>query len=125
MKAIQRVITEMVPVNMYLVTFDTIWGQPCNPGEHNDCLEHGCMDNEPSYVAEIDPAVIQVTAANYTKLQENVVGRDADWNADGVNGDTHDLRPRLFRTRKEANAHVKYTTERFKNPQPWESFIKF
>lgn len=38
--------------------------------------------------------------------------------------DTHDLRDRWFATEREARDHAEYTERRFKNPAPWESFVK-
>lgn len=39
-------------------------------------------------------------------------------------GDTHDLRSRYFETEQEARDHAEFTEQRFRHPQPWESFIR-
>jgi hypothetical protein len=38
--------------------------------------------------------------------------------------DTHDLRLRWFARETDARAHAEYTLQRWKNPQPWESFVE-
>ncbi|MGH8009584.1 MAG: hypothetical protein ACREQ3_21550, partial [Candidatus Binatia bacterium] len=38
--------------------------------------------------------------------------------------DTHDLRSLWFATKEEAENHERYTMNRYRNPQPWESFIR-
>lgn len=38
--------------------------------------------------------------------------------------DTHDFRPRWFKTKEEAEKHITYTVNRWKHPKPWESFIR-
>jgi len=123
MKSIKRTVVDLVPVGMYLVTFEPVWNNHCNPGEHEDCLDHGCFDNGQDYISEVDPSITKVTEKNYLGL--DVIGKDENLNVKGLFGDdTHDLRPRLFKTLKEAKEHEKYTLDRFKNPQPWESFVK-
>lgn len=125
MKIIKRTIFDNVPVGLYLVTFESIWDSKCNEGKHECCFEHGCGDNEPSYIAEIIPTVVKVTAKNYLVLGEDVIGKDDSFNSKELfEGDTHDIRPRLFKTLKEAKAHIKYTVDRFNNPSPWECFVK-
>ena len=39
--------------------------------------------------------------------------------------DTHDFRDRWFQYKHEAQEHLDDTLRRFKNPQPWESFVTF
>lgn len=125
MMQVTRTVVDNVPVGLFLVTFETIWGAPCNSGEHDDCGEHGCDDNEPTYIADIEPTIAEITTVNYLTLPVDVTDQTIDLNAD-VDGtsDSHDLRPRLFATKEEADAHVAYTVERFNNPQPWEIFVK-
>lgn len=125
MVQVNRTIIDNVPVGLFLVTFETIWGAPCNSGEHDDCCEHGCDDNEPTYIADIEPTIAEITTVNYLTLPVDVTDQTVDLNAD-IDGtsDSHDLRPRLFATKEEADAHVAYTVERFNNPQPWEIFVK-
>lgn len=38
--------------------------------------------------------------------------------------DTHDLRSRFFETREEAEEHLRYTMERWENPEPWCVFVQ-
>lgn len=38
--------------------------------------------------------------------------------------DTHDLRDRWFATEQEAQEHLEYSLNRWRHPQPWESFVK-
>jgi hypothetical protein len=38
--------------------------------------------------------------------------------------DTHDLRDRWFATEEEARGHADYTLKRWRNPEPWESFVR-
>lgn len=121
-KKIKRTIVDLVPVNYYLVSFEAIWGTHCNPGKHDDCSIHGCDDNEPSHIAEVDGSVNKVTQDNYMQL--NAIGMTIESNTNYRYDDTHDLRSRLFKTKHEAVAHMEYTLSRFKNPQPWESFVK-
>lgn len=80
------------------------------------------MDNEPDRVSDVDASVTRVTRSNYLKF--DVIGRDLDWNTSDSYDDTHDLRPRLFATKREAEEHVKATIDKFKNPMPWQSFVK-
>lgn len=125
MKQIKRVITDNVPVGLFLVHFETIMGNRCNDGKHEDCLEHGCLDNEDFYIAEIEHSIIQVTENNYLTLPVNVIDKDEKFNSETLwEGDTHDLRPRLFLTEVEAQDHVKTTLNRWNNPAPWEVFVK-
>lgn len=123
-KKVKRISYDMVPVGLYYVQFNPILSSPCNPGKHDDCVDHGCMDNEPNRISEIDPVIIRVTEKNYDTFSVDVRDRDVTWNDDYVSGDTHDIRPRLFATLKQAKDHASYTLERWKNPQPWESFVK-
>lgn len=125
MQQVTRTIVDNVPVGLYLVTFESIWGSPCNVGEHDDCAEHGCVDNEPSYIAAIESSVTEVTADNYLTLDADVTDQTVELNndVDPVN-DTHDLRPRLFASKKDAERHVTYTVNRFNNPEPWEVFVR-
>jgi hypothetical protein len=123
---ITRQVTELVPIGAYAVHFEPIYGQRCLEGSHEDCIEHGCMDYGQEYIAEIEPTVTQVTSDNYRELPFDVTGKDESLNAQSLfEGDTHDMRPRLFTLRKEAENHVKETMLRFNKPQPWECFIKF
>lgn len=123
---IERKILENVPVGLFLVRFDAVLGTSCNDGNHDDCLEHGCMDNEPSYITEIDYSLNEVTKDNYLRFWQNVVDKDESWNCNPLEGDdTHDFRPRLFTSKKDAESHIEYTLNRFKNPSPWELFAKF
>jgi len=125
MKKIKRTVIDLVPVGMYLVTFNAIWNNHCNPGEHEDCLDHGCFDNGRDYISDVDSNIVKVTSKNYLELPENVIGKDETMNLKGLGvDDTHDFRPRLFKTLKQAKEHEKYTVNRFKNPQPWEAFVK-
>jgi hypothetical protein len=39
-------------------------------------------------------------------------------------GDTHDLRSRLFDTEQEARARAEEVTYGFHHPEPWQSFVK-
>lgn len=117
---LKRMIEVDVPVGMYLVEFTAVWGTSCNEGEHTDCLKHGCMDNEPSYVAEVEAEVVKVTVENMRGE-----GLDLNSNTDFTHDDTHDLRPRVFKTKREAEAHARAVVEQFRNPLPWQSFIKF
>lgn len=95
MKAIQRVITENVPVGKFLVTFDAIWGVSCNEGKHKDCFEHGCLDNEPSYIAEVNSNVSEITEENYLSLGESVgmIAYDSDDHDSILSGEISDLCP--------------------------------
>lgn len=125
MQQVTRTIVDNVPVGLFLVTFESIWGAPCNVGEHDDCLEHGCLNNEPSYVAAIESSVAEVTVDNYLTLDVDVTDQTVELNNDiDPVSDTHDLRPRLFASKEEAEKHVTYTVNRFNNPQPWEVFVK-
>jgi hypothetical protein len=123
LKQVKREIVESVPLGYWIVTFDTIWGQSCNEGQHNDCLEHGCMDNEPSYIAEIESIVTKITKNNYLTLDYDYAIKTMN-SSEYVSGDTHDLRPRLFKTKKEATEYAKHVKTRFDNPSPWEVFVK-
>jgi len=126
MQKIKRTVIDNVPIGYWLVTFTPIYGNRCNSGTHEDCDTHGCFDNGQEYVAEIDDVIEKVTASNYMVLPARVTDRDESWNADSLwEGDTHDLRPRLFKTKKEAKEHVKLVKDRFNNPQPWEVFVKY
>jgi len=112
MKKIKREVIDLVPVGLWLVSFDRIW-------DINEETGH-------ERISDIEPMELKrVTSKSYLSLCEDVVNKDINWNTDHVNDDTHDFRPRLFKTKKEALEHIKYTVNRFKNPQPWESFIKF
>ena len=123
---ITRQVIELVPIGAYAVNFEPIYGQRCLEGSHEDCIEHGCMDYGSEYVAEIEPTVTQVTSDNYKDLPFSVVDKDESLNAQSLfEGDTHDMRPRIFTLRKEAEKHVKDTMQRFNKPNPWEVFIKF
>jgi hypothetical protein len=119
---VKRTVIDTVPIGYWLVTFEPIWGQRCNEGQHDDCMTHGCMDNEPDYIAEVDGAINKITRRNYYELGAN--GLTISSNTNDRYDDTHDLRPRLFKTKQEAKAHLEYTLKRFKNPQPWESFVQ-
>lgn len=125
MQKIKRIVIDNVPVGMYLVSFRAIYGIQCNPGEHDDCLNHECIYNEPSFIEDIEPEIIKVLKSNYLILSEDVINKDETLNSDILNSDdTHDLRSRLFKTKKDAENHIKYTVDRFKKPQPWEVFVK-
>lgn len=119
---IERMVTDLVPINYWLVTFECVWGSDCNEGAHTDCLEHGCMDNEPSKIVEVYADVKRISKVNYHAL--GVSGMTVNTNVDSRYNDTHDLRPRLFKTKKEALEHKKYTLQRWANPQPWEVFVQ-
>lgn len=124
MKQIKRTVVDLVPVGFYLADFEPIYSTRCNVGEHEDCLEHGCFDNNSEYVSEAIALIVKITAKNYRELSVDVtLPKYLDvtplWE-----DDTHDLRPRIFKTRQEADAHVKQTLDRFNNAQPWECFIK-
>ena len=125
MKQIKRTITDNVPVGLYLVHFETILGNRCNSGKHEDCLEHGCLDNEDFYIAEIDSSVTEITEDNYLNLPVNILDKDENFNSESLwESDTHDLRPRLFLTKDEAKEHIKDTLYRWNNASPWEVFVK-
>lgn len=125
MLKIKRTVYDNVPVGLYLVSFESVWSSPCNPGKHECCMEHGCMDNEPNRISDVDATVTKVTRSNYLELPESVCNRETDWNADtSVCGDTHDLRPRLFKLKRDAEAYSQSVVARFRNPQPWECFVK-
>lgn len=126
MVKIKRTVIDHVPIGLYLVTFERVYGAICNLGEHDDCLEHGCFDNDSNIVSEIAPQIERITRNNYLNLEIDVINKDISLNSKelGVD-DTHDLRPRLFKTKKEAKTHADYTLNRFNNPQPWEVFIKY
>jgi hypothetical protein len=119
---IRKVIQVDVPVGFWAVTFDAVWSAPCNSGKHTDCLEHGCLDNEPDRISEIDGAVTLVTKANYDTL--NVVGLDVNSNTSEQYDDTHDLRTRIFVSESDAREHLEYVLNRFRKPQAWESFVR-
>ena len=119
---LKRIQEVEVPIGMYLVRFNPVWGTQCNEGKHDDCLQHGCLDNEPSYIAEVDGELNKVTTKNWQAL--DVVGLTVETNSDFYHDDTHDSRDRIFKTKAEAKAHLEYTLKRFKNPSPWESFVK-
>lgn len=123
LKTVKRQIIEQVPINYWIVSFDTIWGSQCNSGKHDDCLEHGCMDNEPSYIAEIEPRLERITTKNYITLDYNYAIKTMN-SSEYIGDDTHDLRPRLFKTKGEAQKFIDYTVNRFNNPNPWECFVK-
>jgi hypothetical protein len=123
---IKRQVTDLVPIGAYAVHFEAIYGQRCLEGSHEDCEAHGCFDYGSEYVAEIEPSIMQVTSDNYLELPFEVVNKDESLNAKSLfEGDTHDMRPRIFTLRKEAENHVKATMQRFNKPDPWEVFIKF
>lgn len=123
---IKREVTDLVPIGLYAVHFEAIYGNKCLEGEHDDCLEHGCFDYGQEYIEEIEPSIDLVTSENYRNLPFDVTGKDDTFNANGLwQGDTHDFRPRLFVMKKEAEQHIKETMARFKNPQPWEAFVTF
>lgn len=120
---ITKKIQVEVPIGKYAVVFNLVWGAACNPGKHTDCLDHGCLDNEPSYVQDVDGIATKITRKNYPEL--GVEGLSVDSHTGEKYDDTHDFRTRIFNTKKEALEHLEYTLNRFKNPQPWESFIKY
>lgn len=116
---LKKTIEVDIPVGMYLVEFNTIWGSECNEGKHTDCMSHGCWDNEPSYVAEVDYTVTKVT-------KENMLGEGMDLNSNTADcyDDTHDFRSRVFKNKREATEYAKGIVEKFNNPMPWQSFVK-
>jgi hypothetical protein len=65
---IKREIVDLVPVGLYLVSFETIYGNHCNEGKHECCIDHGCLDNGSEYIAEIKGNVEKITKDNYLKL---------------------------------------------------------
>jgi hypothetical protein len=123
---IKREVIDLVPVGFYAVNFEPIYGNRCLEGVHEDCEKHGCFDYGQEYVAEIDASIEQITATNYQLLMFDVTNKDETFNAESLfEGDTHDMRPRLFRSKLDAENHVKETMQRYNKPQPWECFIKF
>lgn len=120
--AIERTVKDHVPVNYWLVTFELVWGSECNSGIHTDCLTHGCMDNEPTKLVEVYGDVKRISKVNYYTL--GAQGMTLDTNTRDCYDDTHDFRPRLFKTKKEALEHKTYTLNRWYNPSPWEVFIR-
>jgi hypothetical protein len=96
--------TYQVPVGYWLVTFFPVWN----------------IDEDTGYesIAEVDGNVQQVTEDDI-----HLADMSIDTNTSNHYGDTHDLRDRLFSTKSEAEEHMRYTLNRFCNPQPWESFV--
>ena len=120
---VKHTVVDLVPVGLYLVEFTAIWGSRCSCEPHtDDCLDHGT-----EYVADIEPSITRVTEKNYENgtFQTNVINKDETLNDDFKHDDTHDLRPRLFKKKRDALEHTRFTMDRFKNPQPWESFVEF
>lgn len=124
MKQIKRTIIDLVPVGFYLTDFELVYNNRCNPGEHEDCLEHGCFDNDSEYVQEVIAHITKITAKNYKELSIDVTLPKYLEVLPLWEGDTHDLRPRIFKTKHEATTHTKNTLDRFNNARPWECFIK-
>lgn len=114
MKQIKRTVIDSVPVGYFLVTFEPIWG--CSEEEGYSGVF------EPDYIAEVDGRIDKITAKNYLEL--NAIGMTLETNSNPVNGDTHDLRPMLFKTKAEAQEHLDWTLNRFANPAPWQAFVK-
>lgn len=121
---VKRLVTDEIPIGYYHVAFEAIWGWSCVDEPHNSCEQAGCIEGEPNHIAEVDSEVTKVTKENYTTLA-GIEGMTLETNTGDKYDDTHDLRPRLFKTKAEAEKHRKYTLNRFKNPQPWESFVKY
>ncbi len=90
-------------------------------------------EQDDSHVADIDVTVVQITKDNLekiggvwcVKLGENYhVPVESFKHLDKLwQDDTHDLRTRWFATEQEARDHAEYTLSRWKNPNPWESFV--
>lgn len=98
-------VKRLIPVGYWLVTFDAIWDIDEETGRE--------------WIAEVEGDAVKVTA---DRLDTD--GMSLETNTSDQYDDTHDFRPRLFRTAREAREHLAYTLNRFKNPQPWESFVK-
>lgn len=99
------------------VYFDAIWGGEDEP-------EH--IADVDSYVVEIAPERIQIIggAPSLQVGDQSYIPADLFQELDDLwQDDTHDFRPRWFATKAEAEAHASYTEDRFRHPQPWESFV--
>jgi len=114
MKKIKRTIeiVDNVPVGLWLASFDILHGFDDETGRE--------------WIDDIEAhKPVKVTSKNYLDLNAQVVNMTLETNTDSPYDDTHDFRPRLFKTKQEALDHIEYTVKRWKNPQPWESFVKY
>lgn len=110
------------------VNIDPIWDEKAvlNP-------ETGEVDASEEFVSDLVITVTEIRESLVIDLQGTPVikiGNDQyvsveDFKdfADIEYDDTHDLRDRWFPTKEAAQAHADYTLNRFRNPQPWESFV--
>lgn len=107
-KKVEKVITFNIPVGCWLVSF-----MPVHYGDNDE-------GKDPDGIVEVDAEVRQLTEEDTAYHNRNV-----DDNACQVQySDTHDFRERLFTKESDAREHAEWTVSRFKNPQPWESFIQ-
>lgn len=91
------------------------------------------FDGVGEHVADIDVQIVKIAPETVTLCggvwcvritQNGFVPIDNFKDLDELDtDDTHDLRDRWFATRKDAAEHARYTENRWKHPQPWESFI--
>lgn len=111
-------------------TFREGWGVAISP------IHAGEDADYPDAVVDIDVSVVRITEGDVAMIGNVpcVASQDLGYwcpvenfreLADLTEGDTHDLRERWFATREEAEDHARYTKERFDNPSPWESFVRF
>lgn len=106
-KKITVPVTYDVPVGAWLVSFTPVW-------DHDEEIGR-------EWVCDVDAEVRQLTDtdtgyAGMKRAELDPCHTEHD--------DTHDLTERLYATEAEARAHAEWTIARFKNPQPWESFVK-
>jgi hypothetical protein len=102
--------------------------------EVDDTYSEIQMD-EPTYISEIQVAVVHITPAA-CKLVGGVwcvdTGDGSSWVPvenfreleDLPQDDTHDLRTRWFATEREAIEHADTVKARWAHPAPWESFVE-
>lgn len=86
-------------------------------------------------VADVDAGIVRITSDTITfrggALCVNAEDVDICFPVENFReledlweDDTHDLRDRWFATEQEARDHLEYTLDRWRRPEPWESFVK-
>ncbi len=120
----------------FMVCFLPIWGW--SEDQHIEAEEQGVdVDNlfpDPGVIAGVDPYILEVNPHTVTDIDGQPFVRCGSFlqlaipevppdELDRIeHGDSHDLLSRTFETRKEAEIFHDYTVNRWKHPEPWESF---
>lgn len=85
-------------------------------------------------ITDISVSVVEITALNAVVVGNILCVKNEDNHAIPIENfdadvpetpnDTHDLRSRWFATQEEAETYARFTANRWRNPQPWESFVR-